>query len=175
MILAVRLLDRVVVPVPAPMVKVVAAPPMARVVALVLNREAVSEVVVKSPPLTAMSPAVVIRPDEPVTEKLVAVMSLAPSDRAFPICSSDKSMPVVMVPASDWIRIPAGKASVVSRFSISSSWEGGVVLAPSERDRYVYPVDPAAVLMANRESVVVSARVKAMFLASVVVMVLPES
>ena len=37
----------------------------------------------------------------------------------------------------------------------------------------MYPVDPAAVLMVKMASVVVSARVKAMFLASVVVMVLP--
>ena len=37
----------------------------------------------------------------------------------------------------------------------------------------MYPVDPAAVLMANSASVVVSARVKAMFRASVVAMVLP--
>ena len=56
---------------------------------------------VKSPPLTAISPAVVIRPVAPATEKLVAVMSLAPSDKALTISASDRSMPLVMVPAAD--------------------------------------------------------------------------
>ena len=50
-----------------------------------------------------------------------------------------------------------------------------MVLAPSASDKYVYPVVPAADLMVKLASVVVSARVKAMFLASVVVMVLPAS
>ena len=53
----------VVVPVPAPRKRAVAAPPMFRVVAFVLNSEAVAAVVVRSPPLRAMSPDVVIFPD----------------------------------------------------------------------------------------------------------------
>ena len=50
-------------------------------------------VVVMSPPLIAALPAVVIRPDDPVIDKLVAVMSLAPSDKALTISASDRSKP----------------------------------------------------------------------------------
>jgi len=58
-----KLLLTVVVPEPAPMLTVVAAPPMFRVVALVLNNVAVPvPVVVISEPLTARSPASVKLP-----------------------------------------------------------------------------------------------------------------
>ena len=51
------------VPDDAPRLSVVAAPPIFKLVAPVLNSVAVLEVVVKSPPLIAISPEVVIFPD----------------------------------------------------------------------------------------------------------------
>jgi len=59
---AVKALLTVEVPPTAPKDNVVAALPIFKVVALVLNREAVVEVVVKSPPLTATSAAAVTFP-----------------------------------------------------------------------------------------------------------------
>src|ERR1700728_1971732 len=81
----------VVVPVFLPMLTVVAAPPRLTVVAVVLNRLPVVEVVESVPPLTAALPEVVILPvativplveilpDDPTTEKLVPVRLDAPS------------------------------------------------------------------------------------------------
>ena len=45
-----------VVPLDAPRLSVVAAPPILRLVAVVLNKVAVVDVVVRSPPFKAMSP-----------------------------------------------------------------------------------------------------------------------
>lgn len=73
--LTVKLLLMVVVPEPAPMEIVVAAPARFRLVAPVLNIFALVSVVVISPPLTAIFPEVVINPFDPFTEKAVAVMS----------------------------------------------------------------------------------------------------
>lgn len=58
----VKALFTVVVPVPAPTEMVVAAPPIFKVVAVELNRVAVTLVVVKSPPLRARSPVDVMLP-----------------------------------------------------------------------------------------------------------------
>src|SRR5579884_1964291 len=88
----------VAVPVAAPKAKVVAAPPTLTVVAFVLNRLPVVLVVVTEPPLAATFPAVVILPFDPVIEKLVAVTSLAPKDRALTIAASDRSIPLVIAP-----------------------------------------------------------------------------
>ena len=52
----------VAVPVDAPSVRAVAAPPILRVVAVVLKRFAVACVVVIEPPLTARLPPRVVRP-----------------------------------------------------------------------------------------------------------------
>jgi hypothetical protein len=71
--LTVRLLLIVVVPVPAPIEIAVAASPKSIEVAPVLKIFAVVSVVVISPPLTAILPAVVIFPEEPVILKFVAV------------------------------------------------------------------------------------------------------
>ena len=91
-----------VVPVAAPNETVVAAPPILRVVAVVLNTVAVPLVaVVISFPLTAISPLVVMLPVDPATEKLVAVISFSPRDKAFTISGSDRSMAFVMPPAED--------------------------------------------------------------------------
>ena len=54
----------VVVPVFLPMLTAVAAPPMLRVVAVVLKRLAVAAVVVRAPPLSAIFPTVVIAPEK---------------------------------------------------------------------------------------------------------------
>ena len=59
---AARALLTVVVPVEAPKVKVVAAPPTWRVVAVALNKLAVVLVVERVPPLTATFPAAVTSP-----------------------------------------------------------------------------------------------------------------
>ena len=58
----VKALFTVVVPVPAPMAIVVAAPPMERFVVLALKSVAVTLVVVRSPPLSARSPLEVMLP-----------------------------------------------------------------------------------------------------------------
>src|SRR5205814_8220321 len=100
---------------------------------LVLRSVAVADVVVRSPPLRARSPEVVMLPVAPAIEKLVAVTSLAPRERALTISGSERSMALVMPPAEDWILIPAGRASLVSRFSNRASWEGGVGLLPLAR------------------------------------------
>ena len=63
---ATKSLLTVVVPVLAPILTVVPAPPMFTVVAVVLNTAAVAEVVVISPPLTARSP---VNSIPPVTSK----------------------------------------------------------------------------------------------------------
>ena len=97
----VKLLARVVVPLPAPKLKVVAAPPILKLVALVLNKVAVALLVVKSPPLTATSPEVVMFPVAPVIDQEVALTSLAPKANAVTISASDKSIPVVIPPAAD--------------------------------------------------------------------------
>ena len=60
--LAVKLLFKVVVPVPAPTAMVVAAPPMFRVVTPELSKLKVPAVEVRSPPLTATSAAAVTFP-----------------------------------------------------------------------------------------------------------------
>ena len=73
----------VAVPEFAPNARVVAAPPMLRVVAPVLKRFPVDAVVVNEPLLTAAVPAVVILPLEPVTEKLVPTRFDAP--RLIPV------------------------------------------------------------------------------------------
>ena len=91
--------------------------------------------VVISPPLTAISPEVVISPELPVIEKLVAVTSLAPKERALTISVSERSKALVMVPASDCILMPVDRASSRSKFSTSKSWDGGEVLAPSVKDK----------------------------------------
>ena len=109
-----RLLLTVEVPELAPSETVVAAPPIFKDVALVLKTEAEAAVVVKFPPLAAMSPAVVIRPEDPVIEKLVAEMSLAPKERALAISGSERSMALVIPPAADWTLIPAAMLRLVS-------------------------------------------------------------
>ena len=133
----VKALFTVEVPPVAPKDNVVAAFPIFKVVALVLNREAVVEVVVKSPPLTATSPAVVMFPEAPVKLKLVAVMSLAPKAKAFTISASDRSKALVIVPDSDCTLMPEISASSVSRFSTNNNCDGAPVLVPSARPRYV--------------------------------------
>src|SRR5256885_6072672 len=91
----------VVLPVVAPIAKVEATPPIFKVVAPVLKRFPVVAVVVIDPPLIARLPAVVISPLAPVIEKLVAVTSLAPRERAFTIAASERSRPIVIAPPPD--------------------------------------------------------------------------
>ena len=79
--LTAKLLLRVVEPVPAPNVTVVASPPILSVVAVVLNTVAVVLVVVISPPLTAMSaPAVTF----PVRREVPSIVRL-PFACMFPV------------------------------------------------------------------------------------------
>jgi hypothetical protein len=90
---------------------------MLRVVGVV-KRLAEEAVVDNVPPLTAIFPAVVIKPFDPVMEKLVAVTSLAPSDRALPIEASERSMAVVIPPApEDVMAIPVATGRLVSALS----------------------------------------------------------
>lgn len=162
-----------VVPVAAPILTVVASPAMFSVVAEVLKMLAEAAVVVIFPPFTAMSPPVVIFPLLPVIEKFVAVMLLAPRDKALFISVSERSRALVIPPAADCILIPAVTARSKSKLSIRISWVGSVVPVPLARVKEEYPVEPSAVVIVNLESVAVSVRVKAMSLLSVVAMVLP--
>jgi len=148
---------------------VVDAPPMERLVAVVLKSAAVALVVVKFPPFNARFPEVVILPDAPLIVKLVAVISFAPRDRALTIAGSERSIALVIPPLADCILIPDAKVSLVSRLPIKRSCEGGVGLLPSASDRYVYPPDPARVLSVKFASF----KVKAIFLPDEVVIVLP--
>jgi len=166
----------VAVPVVAPIVKVVASPPMDRLVAVVLKSVAVEFVVVMSPPFSARSPAVVMLPVVPTTSKLVRsmfpvvpVILFAPIDMALTISVSDRSIALVIAPPDDWMVIPDGSVSPVSRFSRRRSCEGGVGFAPSARVSLVYPDDPAKVLRVK----LASFSVKAMLRPVDVVMVLP--
>ena len=112
----------VVVPVVAPILTLVAAPPMLRVVALVLNTVAVPvPVVVISEPLTAISPEVVMFPELPAMEKKVPLTSLAPKARAVAILLSDRSIPVVIAPPADVTFMPEVRASLVSALFIKRS------------------------------------------------------
>ena len=108
----------VAVPVDAPSVRVVEAPPIFRVVAVELRRLNVVWLVKISPPLTLRSPPVVISPlaiivplveifpFDPVSVKLAEVMSFDPRERALTISGSDRSRALVIPPADDWTRIP---------------------------------------------------------------------
>src|SRR3972149_2384076 len=107
--------------------KVAASPPMLRVVAVALKRLAVSWLVAKVPELALMLPVAVIvpsvdrLPEEPVKEKWAEVILFAPSDRALAMSVSDRSKALVIPPPAAWILIPAGKGSLVSRFSTKSN------------------------------------------------------
>lgn len=132
----------VAVPVVAPRVKVVASPPIDRLVAVVLKSVAVALVVVISPPFTAISPAVVMLPVVPSKSKLVIsifpvvpVMLFAPKDIALTISGSDRSNALVIPPFADCIVIPDDSVSPVSRFSRRRRLEGRVELLPSESER----------------------------------------
>ena len=91
----------VVVPVVAPRAIAVAAPPMERDVAFALKSVATLLVVVMLPPLIAMSPLVVMFPEAPAMEKLEAVTSFAPRERALMISASERSRALVMPPPED--------------------------------------------------------------------------
>jgi hypothetical protein len=80
---------------------VAASPPIERAVAPVSKSVAVVFVVVRSPPLTAISPVVDRFPFEPVIEKLVAVMSFAPRESAFTISESERSSAFVIAPPAE--------------------------------------------------------------------------
>jgi len=166
----------VAVPVVAPRDRVAASPPIERFVAVVLKSVAEELVVVMSPPFTAISPAVVMFPEVPVTEKFVRLMfpvvpviSFAPRDKALTISGSERSIALVIPPPEDCILIPEDSASVVSRLSRRRSWVGRIVLSPSDSDNDVYPVDPGVVFNVKFASV----SVKAMFLPVDVVIVFP--
>jgi len=97
----------VAVPEFLPMLTVDAAPPMLRVVAVVLKRLAVPAVVVREPPLSAILPAVVTLP-ELSTMKLVELIrsvKLVP-EKSIPLAMvPERVIPLVSVPAdcSTWI------------------------------------------------------------------------
>jgi len=100
----------VAVPVVAPIVSVVAAPPTLSVVAPVLKTLAVAAVVVNEPPFNAAFPLLVISPLVPLTEKLVPVILPVPIAIALTILGSDRSSAVVIAPPpEEIILIPAGK------------------------------------------------------------------
>ena len=124
-------------------------------------------------PLAVTAPEVVMSPVEPVIEKLLAATSFAPKLNALTISESDKSIPLVIPPAADCTFIPAATASLVSKLLTETNWEGALLLEPFAKANELYAPDPAAVVTVKLESVAVSARVKAISRASVVVIVLP--
>ena len=115
----------------------VATPPIFKVVAVVLKIFPVALVVVIDPPLTATLPLVVILPEEPVIEKFVPNILLVPEDKALVMFTPEASMALVIPPAADCILIPEGSVSLVSWLLIRRSWEGGVGLLPSLKERLV--------------------------------------
>ncbi len=166
----------VAVPVVDPSETVVAAFPMLRVVAFALKMFAVPDVVVMSPPLTAISPAEVIFPLPPFTEKLVPVISFAPSAIAVTIDASDTSRAVVNPPPPDEeILSPIGNARSVSALSMSTNCDGSLVPVPSARTKTLPAVESSAVVTMNCESVAVFASVNAMSRLFVVLIVFPPT
>src|SRR5579884_1713018 len=164
----------VAVPEPAPKAKVVAAPPTLRVVAVELNRLPVVLVVERVPPLTATFPAVVLLPEDPVMEKLVAETLVAPRAKEVSIVEDDRSKAVVTWPPEVPATLKAtGRALSTSLFWIRTSSLGSATPAPSALENLVSPVEPVAVVIVRLESVAVSAKVKARSRLLVVVMVLP--
>ena len=133
-------------PVP-PSVNAVVAPPMFRVVTFVLNTvPVVLREVVMSPPLTAISPEVVMLPVAPATEKVAPVILFKPKDNALTISGSDRSSAFVIPPASDLILIPENIGSSVSRFSTNTICPAGDGLDPSANANCEKPADPAEVV-----------------------------
>ena len=96
LLLSVRLLLMYVVPVAAPIVRVVAAPPKLIVVALVLKSDARAEFVVMSPPLTARSPFVWTFPFR------VAVPSIVRLPFACMLPAGSSVVPVSPYPPPTW-------------------------------------------------------------------------
>ena len=175
----------VAVPEPAPILTVVATPPKFTVVALVLNTLPVAVVVERVPPFAAMLfdevilpvativPFVEILPDVPVIEKLPPTRFELPSAMPVTIFESVRSIPVVIgPPPEDETRIPVGNVFVLP-LSICRSWFGTVEDPPPAKERIVDPVEPFAVVIVKLDAVAVSARVNAISLALVVVIVLP--
>jgi len=163
----------VAVPVVAPRVKAVAAPPTLRVVAPVLKILAVVAVVESVPPFTATFPDVVILPEVPVIEKFVPIMLPVPTDSAFVIFPPERSIPVVIPPPPDEILKAVGSTRIVSALLISTSSFGSAVPEPACLMNFVSPVDPVVVVTIKFEAVAVLAKVNAISLLLVVVMALP--
>ena len=57
-------------------------------------------------PRAVIVPLVEMFPFDPVSVKLVDVISFDPRERAFTISGSDRSKALVIPPAADWTRIP---------------------------------------------------------------------
>ncbi len=149
---------------------------MFNVVTFVLNKFPDPAVVVTSPPLTAISPAEVILPLPPATEKFVPERSFAPNERAVTIVGSDTSIAVVTPLVPDEVILkPIGRIRSASALSIRTIWFGSEAPTPSARMNSVPAVDPVAVVMMNRESVAVSANVNEISRPSDVVIVFPPS
>src|SRR5258708_18567662 len=121
----------VAVPELAQRLRVVAAPPTFNVVAPVLKRLPVAAVVVREPPLAAIVPElvmfpvavtvpeVVMLPVPPAIEKLVAVTSFEPRDKALTRAASERSMPLVIAPPPEEVTaIPDGR--VLEAFLLST-------------------------------------------------------
>src|SRR5258708_6740139 len=158
----------------APMLKVVAAPPILSVVASVLKRLPVVCVVVIEPPLSAKLPALVMLPLVPFTEKLVPETSFAPKAIAVPIDASERSMAVpIPPPPEDDILTPTGRLRAAAALSTRMSSFGSAVPAPSALMNFVSPVEPVAVVTVKLESVAVSVKEKARSRLLVVAIVLP--
>ena len=152
-----------------------AAPPKFKVVALELKTVAVPVVVVVIfPPFRARLPADVIFPFDPVTEKLVPAILEAPREMPVAILASDTSIPVVNPPPPDEVILrPVGTVCVADWLSINTSWLGLVPVVPAALTKAEYPVDPSAVVTTKLELVAVAARVNAISLELLVVIVLP--
>src|SRR5258708_4362382 len=100
----------VAVPEVAPMMRAVAALPSVRVVAFASKMDAFDAVVERTPPLRAALPLVVMLPDVPLIEKLVAWIFPVPKDNALVILEPEISMAVVIPPPAEEIRKAVGNA-----------------------------------------------------------------
>jgi hypothetical protein len=163
----------VAVPVVAPNASVVAAPPMLRVVAVVLKRLPVVAVVVREPPLSAILPAVVTAPAL-VTVKLVELMrlvKLVPEKlRALPMVP-ERVIPFVNVPVLCSTCIPLVVVPPEPLMFTSNPFVDVPLVNPCVRS------NASAVLLLVRVNEVgearPDARVKAILLPEVVVIELP--
>ena len=104
------------------------------------------------------------------------VMSFGPNAMAVTILGVETSIAVVIPPPPEEVILRAvGKTLSASTLSINTNWVGSEVPVPLALLKAIYPVESSAVVTVKLESTAVLAKVKAISLEVVVVMVFPPS